>query len=663
MPGEATIGALRVVLGADTAKFEDNLKSAVGSLESFGKKIATIATGVGIERAFEKAFSAIVESIGTAIDAADKLQKASQKFGIPVETLSALSNAAALSDVSLEQLGSSLSRVSKNMVAAQGPTSEQAVAFRALGINVKDAQGQLKNADDILLAVADSFSKFRDGTTKTALAVAIFGRAGADLIPLLDQGAGGINAMTQRMKELGLVISGPTAAAAERFNDDLKTLALAKDTIILKILGSSGMLEAMNKLTASMVEAAGKSSNLAENLGSVLGPAVTEVGKFLKELHDNIDGVAKASKDLRDAWNLLANAKNTEGVAKLGDVLRDVGITTTSEATKLKLAAENAALFATDFSDVNKALEDYIRASALAGKAPVFDPNAAKNLEEFNKALARLRDQALDASGIFAGQLAPGFLAATANMKALQGQITLTGNGLVTLGPQAAAFNDAMLKLQGTQLALALADPWAKFQAEIPAMTVALQAAGKNAEEVAALIERAAERAGVSWKTATADILANATTAFVGLAQKNQEFAGIAKGLSIAQATFSAYEAFNKALATYPPPFNFIGAGVALAAGLATVAKIQATQFAKGGSFMVPGGRNSLDSRMVPMALSAGERVDITPSNQANRGGVQRIELAGIGPRDLFTGDMVRGLVDALNRGGRDGYRLKVAER
>jgi hypothetical protein len=66
---------------------------------------------------------------------------------------------------------------------------------------------------------------------------------------------------------------------------------------------------------------------------------------------------------------------------------------------------------------------------------------------------------------------------------------------------------------------------------------------------------------------------------------------------------------------------------------------------------------------MIPLALSSGERVDITPSGQlCNDSPPPEIVLSGIGPRDLFTGDMLRGLFDALNSGQRDGYRIKAVE-
>ena len=82
---------------------------------------------------------------------------------------------------------------------------EQSAAFKALGISVQDANKNLKSSDQVLLEVANAFSKFEDGTTKTALAIAIFGRAGADLIPLLNQGADGIRKMQEQAQRLGLV--------------------------------------------------------------------------------------------------------------------------------------------------------------------------------------------------------------------------------------------------------------------------------------------------------------------------------------------------------------------------------------------------------------------------------------------------------------------------
>jgi hypothetical protein len=306
-----------------------------------------------------------------------------------------------------------------------------------------------------------------------------------------------------------------------------------------------------------------------------------------------------------------------------------------------------------------------VMAQTQLANAPIFDPNAAKNLKAFNDELTKMHDRSLDISGVFAGQLATGFLAATANMEALKGQIKIVGDSFVTLGPLAQKFNQAMLQVQAQQVIQSTLPAWQQFELQVQKNTTALQALGLTSQQIAVINQQAALNAGVAWQNAAQSIATSLAAGFAGFAQKNKEFAGIAKAAAIAEAIANTYLAATKALAAYPPPFGEIAAAASVVAGLGMVAKIQAQQFAKGGSFMVPGGRNSRDNQMVPLALSAGERVDITPASYAgnNGGRAQRIELAGIGPRDLFTGTMLRDLVDALNQGQRDGYRLKFAER
>lgn len=68
------------------------------------------------------------------------------------------------------------------------------------------------------------------------------------------------------------------------------------------------------------------------------------------------------------------------------------------------------------------------------------------------------------------------------------------------------------------------------------------------------------------------------------------------KAFSVAQATIDTYQAANKALAAYPPPFSYIAAGAAVASGLANVKKIVSTKTPKaekGALFSIGGNRHS----------------------------------------------------------------------
>src|SRR5262245_672308 len=152
---DATIGALRVVLGADTGTFEDGLKRAEKLLGTFGKNVTTIASGIGLEKIVEKSVAAMVGSITEGFERIDKIGKEAQKVGIGVEAFSGLILSAELADVSMETLSTSLGKLSKNMVETSQGTGEAQKTFEALGITVTKTDGTLKSADQVLIELAD----------------------------------------------------------------------------------------------------------------------------------------------------------------------------------------------------------------------------------------------------------------------------------------------------------------------------------------------------------------------------------------------------------------------------------------------------------------------------------------------------------------------------
>lgn len=226
------------------------LNSALGGLKS----LTTAAQGlpmIGAALATAFSASALTAGIKGIIDGADQLQKASQKYGIAVEQLSALQYAGALSDVSLEAIGTGLKKLSTNMLDAAAGTGEAKEAFKALGISVKEADGSLRSSDAVFADIADRFAGMEDGAGKTALAVKIFGRAGADLIPLLNQGSRGLRDMKEEADRLGAIVGGDLARAAEQFNDNLTRLGKASEAFGISIANS--VLPSLNQFIEQLV--------------------------------------------------------------------------------------------------------------------------------------------------------------------------------------------------------------------------------------------------------------------------------------------------------------------------------------------------------------------------------------------------------------------------
>lgn len=248
----AALGELVVSLSANTAKFTEGLNKAAyeskrsfdemtKSAELFGKVLGgTIIAGA----------AALAYGVKQAIDAADEMSKASQKIGVTTEALSGLKYAADLSDVSFETLQNGLKKLSVNMDEANSGTLTQVETFYRLGISVTDSAGKMKSADSVLSEIADKFQMMPDGVNKTALAVQAFGKAGAELIPLLNGGSKGLQDLTDEAEMLGLILDTETAKSAEKFNDQLTKFDRTFDGFKLGV--AEKMLPALNAIVETL---------------------------------------------------------------------------------------------------------------------------------------------------------------------------------------------------------------------------------------------------------------------------------------------------------------------------------------------------------------------------------------------------------------------------
>lgn len=245
-------GSIIIDLLMKTGSFETDTKRAGKELAALKKEAQQM--GVAIGAAFSAAAIAPAYLVKSSIDAMDAMSKLSQQTGTTVESLSALSYAADLSGVSQDQLGSALVKLSKNMSDAAVGTGEAQRGFEALGISVKNADGTLKSSDKVLTEVAEKFANLKDGSDKTAIAVNLFGKAGAQLIPLLNSGAGGLEAMTAEAERLGIVLDTQTSKAAEQFNDNLTRVKAA--TQGLANAAATELLLALNQVSQMFVDLA-----------------------------------------------------------------------------------------------------------------------------------------------------------------------------------------------------------------------------------------------------------------------------------------------------------------------------------------------------------------------------------------------------------------------
>ncbi|APZ43129.1 phage tail protein [Acidihalobacter ferrooxydans] len=278
----------------------DSIKRGLGGLTDTAKSVNGVLANLGVA----VSVAGLTAMVKSAIDTGDALNKLSQRVGITVESLSTLIPTAELSGLSTEKFETGLKKLATTMFEAATGFDESAQLFAALGIGFKNQDGTLRATDQVLLDLADRFKAMPDGAEKSALAVQIFGKAGAEMIPFLNQGRDGVEALASEVATLGVQMGADTAAQAEVFNDSLDKLHMATTSIGNQIIAS--LLPALNDMAGGMVESAKQGGTLRTILDGVvlalktLALGAATVGKAFVALGEAIGaGVAAAVEALK----------------------------------------------------------------------------------------------------------------------------------------------------------------------------------------------------------------------------------------------------------------------------------------------------------------------------------------------------------------------------
>lgn len=264
-------------------KVEDQTKKTTRAGTDAGEALGALGTLFAAQQ--------IAAFAAHALEAADQLGKMAQKTGVAVEQMSIFTYMAQQADVSQEDLGKGLAKLSKTMDGLNKGDAEVAGAFKRIGLSAQDLAGL--GLDQIMLKVANAQSQYSDGAGKAAVMMGIFGKSGANLIPLMnDLANGGFENAKKKLQELGLVISGETAKAAQDFNDSMKRLEMAAQGVTVQVAGT--MLPGLTKAIDGLVSALAGMPTAAKAFGGsflVIGSAATAATVAVRMLYTAIAGL------------------------------------------------------------------------------------------------------------------------------------------------------------------------------------------------------------------------------------------------------------------------------------------------------------------------------------------------------------------------------------
>ena len=188
----ADIGSLVIKLAAETAEFQEDMGKTARFLEQHAQgmktsleKVAEVAKtafaiAVGVE-----SVEALKELVMHTLETAAALQHLSEQTGASAEALSGFAPVATISGTAMDQIGVGLTKLSKGLAGVDDETKGATQALAFLGVKAKDASGNLRDPAEVMNDIALKLGQFQDGAGKTAIALELFGKSGAQMLPFL----------------------------------------------------------------------------------------------------------------------------------------------------------------------------------------------------------------------------------------------------------------------------------------------------------------------------------------------------------------------------------------------------------------------------------------------------------------------------------------------
>jgi len=250
-------------------KVTKGLRSVQDDISKIGSQISSI--GKGFAAVGASIVGPLIGAVSTFASVGDELNKMAARTGLSVKALGELKFAAAQSGTSLEAVEKGIRGMAKVLLTAEQGSKGAIDKLAELGFTVEDLAGKSPEKQFEMLAAA--VASIEDPTRRSAASMAVFGKAGSDMLPLFADGVAGMDALRQEAHDLGIVLGEEDATAAAALTDAISRLQEQFKAIIVSI-GSA--------VAGPLTEFAGK-----------IGDTLSEMISWIKLNSDLVVTIAK----------------------------------------------------------------------------------------------------------------------------------------------------------------------------------------------------------------------------------------------------------------------------------------------------------------------------------------------------------------------------------
>lgn len=233
---------LFAVLGLDTSQYDEGLKGAESSANSFG---ATLSQGLGVAASVGAAAltattaatiagtKAFVDGVSDVAQYGDRIDKLSQKMNLSAESFQEW-------DFIMQHAGTSIESMQASIKTLSSAAETGNEAFEKLGLSQEEIANM--SGEELFEATITALQNVEDETQRTYLAGQLLGRGATELGALLNMSAEETEAMKQQVHDLGGVLSDEAVKNAAAFQDSLQNMQTSftglKNSMLIEFLPS-----------------------------------------------------------------------------------------------------------------------------------------------------------------------------------------------------------------------------------------------------------------------------------------------------------------------------------------------------------------------------------------------------------------------------------------
>lgn len=312
-----SMGNLGDVVNGLTSKLgiqlPDSMKSSMNAMGSLDASSLALAGGfAAVATAIVKAEKALISMTKEAASNADDLLTLASVTGMTTDSVQELNYMADLTDVSMDRIKDSLKETTNKMQEAAAGTGDAYDAYQRLGVEITNADGSLRSAQDVFYDTIDALGEIKNQTERDALAMDLMSESAQELNPLIDLGGEKMRAYAQEAHDMGYVLDNDALKSLQGVDDAYSRLQNTQEGVKNQLAAEfAPYLEEFYGDLTSGIKTIGSTlqqSGLVDAFGMLLETAGDIIAPMDTLSNDKVPALTRALRPLAELMAAIADA-------------------------------------------------------------------------------------------------------------------------------------------------------------------------------------------------------------------------------------------------------------------------------------------------------------------------------------------------------------------